>query len=171
MCDVPSLPGEQTKVHFLGIQGEAESSEEGFQKDRFEFYGQNLVDSESGTEGGVESGFGAPQRDAGRTTDLTAIMDHGSLPQLSSWGRAFLKRYFEETDAFRLPEGNPVLAFTESQVYNLLSVLTDETIRKPYTTIEVRRWSLMLPKEPLQQLRRKLHTFDPETSTDPCTKQ
>ena len=91
VCDIPSLPGEQTKVNFLGFQGEAESSEEGFQIDRFELYGHNFVDSESETEGGGESRFGAPQRDAGRTTDPTAIIDVDSLPQLSRWGRALLK--------------------------------------------------------------------------------
>ena len=103
VCDVPSLPGGQPRVHFLGIQGEAESSEEAFQMDRFENYGRNPVDSESGTEGGDESGFGDPQRDAGRTTDPTATIDLDSLPQLSSRSRVLLKRYSEETDASRLP--------------------------------------------------------------------
>ena len=59
-----------------------------------------------------------------------------SLPQLSVRSRALLKRYFEESDAFRLPEGHPVLAFTESQVYKLLRVVTDETIRMSIKTME-----------------------------------
>ena len=70
-------------MHFLGSQGEAESSEEAFQTVRFEFFGRNPVDSESGTEGGGESGFGVQQRNAGRTTELTATIDLDSLPHLS----------------------------------------------------------------------------------------
>ena len=83
MCEVPSLPGGRPKVHFLSRQGEAESSEEVFQVDRFELYGRNTVDSESGIEGGDESGFGAPQHDTRGATDSTAAIDLESLPQLS----------------------------------------------------------------------------------------
>ena len=136
LCDVPSLPGGQPKVHFLGSQGEAGSFEEAFQIHRFELCGRNPVDSESGTESGDEARFGAAQPDAGRMTDPTVNTDLDSLPQFSDRSRALLKRYFEETYTFRLPEGHPVVAFTESQVYHLLRVLTDETIRMSYTTMK-----------------------------------
>ena len=136
VCEELSLPGGRAKVHFLSSQGEAESSEEASQAERFKLYGRNPVDSESGTEGGKESGFEVPRRGTEGTIDATAAIDLDSLPQLSGRSRAQLKRYFEEIDAFWFPEGHPVLAFTESQVYNLLRVLTDETIRMSYTTME-----------------------------------
>ena len=41
-----------------------------------------------------------------------------------------------KTDTFRLPVGHPTVAFTESQAYNLLSVLTDGTLRLSYSTVE-----------------------------------
>ena len=46
-----------------------------------------------------------------------------------------MKTYFEETDAFKLPRGHPKVAFTEPQVYHLLRVLTEETLRVSYTTM------------------------------------
>ena len=49
VCEVPSLPGGRPKVHFLGSQGEAESSKEASHVDHFELYGRNPDDSESGT--------------------------------------------------------------------------------------------------------------------------
>ena len=56
LCDAPSLPGGQPKVRFFPSQGDGESSKEA---SHFELYGGNPVDSESGTDGGDESSFGA----------------------------------------------------------------------------------------------------------------
>ena len=47
-----------------------------------------------------------------------------------------LKQYFEENKAFGLPVGHPTVAFTETQVYNFLRVLTDETLRMSYSTMD-----------------------------------
>ena len=47
---------------------------------------------------------------------------------LSGRSRGVLKRYFSETPVFDLPVGHPVVAFTESQLYHLLRVLSDETV-------------------------------------------
>ena len=104
--------------------------------DRSELYGRNPVDSESGIDGGVELVFDAHQRISGGITGPAIATEAEGLPQLSGRSRELLKRYFEETDAFVLPVGHPTLAFTESQVYNLLRVLTDEIIRMSYFTIE-----------------------------------
>ena len=58
------------------------------------------------------------------------------LPELSGRARAILKTYFDETNAFRLPPGQTTVTFSEPQVYHLLRVLSDETLRMSYTTIE-----------------------------------
>ena len=58
------------------------------------------------------------------------------LPKLSGRARAILKTYFEETNAFRFLPGQTAVVFTESQVYHLLRVLTDETLRMSHTTME-----------------------------------
>ena len=70
------------------------------------------------------------------TVDQIVVTELDNLSKLSERSRAFLKKFFEETDAFRLAVGRTTVAFTESQVYNLLRVLTDETIRMSYSTME-----------------------------------
>ena len=60
----------------------------------------------------------------------------GLLPEHSGRARAVLKTYFGETNAFRQPPGQTTVTFAEPQVYHLLRVLTDETLRMSYTTIE-----------------------------------
>ena len=57
-------------------------------------------------------------------------------PELSGRSPAILKIYFSDA-FFQLPEGHPTVAFTESQMYHLLRVLSDETLRKSYTTMEL----------------------------------
>ena len=91
---------------------------------------------ESGTQGGDESSFSIrPQEPEGARIPGIPIEADG-VPQLSGRSRALLKRHFEDDEAFRLPVGHPTIAFTESQVYNLLRVLTDETLRMSYSTME-----------------------------------
>ena len=61
------------------------------------------------------------------------------VPDLSGSARAILKTYFEETNAIKLPRVHPTVptvAFTEPQVYHLLRVLIDETLRMSYSTME-----------------------------------
>ena len=50
--------------------------------------------------------------------------------------RAVLKTYFLEEKAFNLPRGHPTVTLTEPQVYHLLRVLTDETLRMSHATKE-----------------------------------
>ena len=88
---------------------------------------------ESGTEGGDESSAhqidqAGPSSSAGQT--------HFKLHELSGRSRALLKEYFETTEAFRLPLGHPTVAFSETQLYHLLKILTNETMSFTYTTIE-----------------------------------
>ena len=94
----------------------------------------SLTSLESGTDGGDESGFCTRQQGLAGTRIPAIPVETDGLPQLSGRSRALLKRYFDEAEAFRLPIGHPTAAFTESQVYNLLRVLTDETLRMSYST-------------------------------------
>ena len=85
---------------------------------------------------GDESGFATRQRESGRTGGPAVTIEADGLPQLSGRSRALLIRFVEATGAFRRPIGLPTVAFTEAQVYNLRRVLTDETIRMSYSTME-----------------------------------
>ena len=70
---------------------------------------------------------------------LIASSSKGTDDQLKELGgraRAILKTSFEETKAFNLPRGHPTVAFTEPQVYHLVRVLTDETLRMSHATME-----------------------------------
>ena len=58
------------------------------------------------------------------------------LHELSGQSRALLKECFETTEAFRLPLGHPTVAFSETQLYNLLRILTNETMSLTYNTME-----------------------------------
>ena len=59
-----------------------------------------------------------------------------ALPGLSGRARAILRTYFDEARALELPPGHSTVGFTEPQVYHLLRVLTDETLRMSYDTME-----------------------------------
>ena len=61
---------------------------------------------------------------------------HFRLHELSGRSRALLKKYFETTEAFRLPLGHPTVAFSETPLYHLLKILTNETMSLTYTTME-----------------------------------
>ena len=94
-------------------------------------------------------GYPSPEGEASDHHDVTVVGQHQpapiastsrsldvQLPELSGRARAILKTYFEETRAFRIPPGQTAVVFTESQVYHLLRVLTDETLRMSHTTME-----------------------------------
>ena len=42
-----------------------------------------------------------------------------------------------EEKAFNLPRGHPIVAFTEPQIYPLLRVLTDETLKMSHANMEL----------------------------------
>ena len=92
--------------------------------------------SESGTEASDQPDLtvsAQPQTEPEPTTSRGA---GAQLRELSGRARAILKTYFDETNAFRMPPGQTTVTFSEPQVYNLLRVLTDETLRMSYTTIK-----------------------------------
>ena len=60
-----------------------------------------------------------------------------TIRELSGRSRANLKQYFDEdTSTISFPLGYRTVAFTEPQVYHLLRVLTDETLKMSYEAME-----------------------------------
>ena len=135
--EVPMLPTQEHKVRFLTDLSEAEKTTgEASSTECPSLYGDIPGMSESG-------------RETSECPDTTVLRQHQSDPQastsqgfdvqppeLSGRARAILKTYFDETHAFRFPPGQTAVAFTESQVYHLLRVLTDETLRMSHSTME-----------------------------------
>ena len=135
--DAPALPSGRPKTYFPpSHSGQDSSAEDTSHFDVFELYGRNPVDMESGTDGGDELGFCTQHQGPSGARIPGVPVEIDGLPQLSGRSRALLKQYFEENKAFRLPVVHPTVAFTETQVYNLLRVLTDETLRMSYSTME-----------------------------------
>ena len=58
------------------------------------------------------------------------------LQELSGRSRAKLKQYIDEVQPFTFSLGHPTVAFTKSQLFHLLRVLTDETLNMSYTAME-----------------------------------
>ena len=134
--DVPALPEGVHRVRFLYYQDDSDLNPEVARQHCPELYSHIPFGSESGTEGGDESGLesqlthqNAPSTSAVRRVD-------GSLPELSGRSRALLKSYFTEAKTFNLPHGHPAVVFSESQMYHLLRIMSDETLRMSYTTME-----------------------------------
>ena len=93
-------------------------------------YGHIPGIDESGTEAGDESGPVTTHHQDPIASTSRGLDDQ--LPDLSGRSRAILKTYFLEEKAFNLPR----VAFTEPQIYHLLRVLTDETLRMSHTNME-----------------------------------
>ena len=133
--EVPALPNNEPKVRFLADLSEGEkTSEETSSFVRPSLYGHIPGLSESEANAGDESGISTPLPE-----DLIASTSRGpddQLPELSGRSRAILKTYFLEEKAFNLPRGHPTVAFTEPQIYHLLRVLTDETLRMSHANME-----------------------------------
>ena len=135
-CDFPGLPKDNPKVHFLTDDPtESEkTSDDTSHVDGLALYSSVPFESESGTEAGDESGPGHDTVGLGMPSSSRGPDDH--LPELTGRSRAILKTYFADTKPFNLPLGHPTVAFTEAQMYHLLRVLSDETLRMSYSTME-----------------------------------
>ena len=134
-CDFPGLPKDNPKVHFL-TDDPTESEKTGDDTSHVEepaLYSSVPFGSESGTEAGDESGPGHDTVGPGMPSSSRGPDDH--LPELTGRSRAILKTYFADTKPFNLPLGHPTVAFTEAQMYHLLRVLSDETLRMSYSTM------------------------------------
>ena len=67
----------------------------------------------------------------------TSAPQDPQLRELSGRSRAILKQYFDEdSSTVNFPLGHRTVAFTEPQIYHLLRVLTDETLKMSCTTME-----------------------------------
>ena len=135
--EVPSLPSGETRVRFLTDLSAAEkTAEEASHVDFPILYGNNPITSESRTEGGDElEPVTLPARLNRPSTSSVKRVNDG-LPELSGRSRASLKTYFDETKSFNLPQGHPTVIFSESQMYHLLRILADETLKMSYNTME-----------------------------------
>ena len=99
-------------------------------------YGNNPITSESGTEGGDElEPVTQPARLNRPSTSVVRRLDDG-LSELSGRSWALLKTCFDEAKSFNLPQGHPIVIFSEAQMYHLLRILADETLNLSYTTME-----------------------------------
>ena len=92
--------------------------------------------SESGTEAGDDTDSETTKLPQRMLIATSSKQVEDQLPELSGRSKAILKTCFEETKAFKLPTGHPIMVFTEPQVYHLLRVLSDETLRMSYNTME-----------------------------------
>ena len=137
MCEFPSLPCVEPKVHFLTDFSESEkTAEESSLVESPSIYGSIPVGFESEVDTNGESDLHSQSvgRDKPSTSAIKRTDDN--LPELSGRSRAILKTYFNEAKPFNLPHGHPTVAFTESLMYHLLRVLSDETLKMSKTTIE-----------------------------------
>ena len=134
--EVPALPGLSTQKILPNELSDAEKTEDEISRLGYHHTRNALfADSESGTEGGDESGpatevaFQAEPGASGRATNVP-------IQELFGRSRAILKQFFDETPPFSLPVGHPTVAFSEPQLYHLLKTLTNETLSQSFTTME-----------------------------------
>ena len=88
-----------------------------------------------GTEGEDKSGYVPRQTDQVGPSTSTSQAPRTKLHELSGQSRALLKEYFKPSDSFPLPLGLPTVSFTETQLFQLLKYLTNETISLTYSTM------------------------------------
>ena len=136
--EAPMLPTHEHKVRFLADFSEEEkTAEETSSGGCPSLYGGIPGISEYGAETSGHPDITIPsQRQQPEMVASTSRGSDSQLPELSCRARAILKTYFDETNAFRIPPGQTAVTFTESQVYHLLRVLTDETLRMSHSTME-----------------------------------
>ena len=137
LCDAPILPHGEAKVRFLDDGTEAEENGDGSSRlscpelCSFILVAQNPSPREDDT---LTNAFEFLPAQAGPSA--SNLSDSG-LKKLSGRSSAILKQFFDENaSTVSLPLGHRVVAFTEPQVYHLLRVLTEETLKMSYTAME-----------------------------------
>ena len=135
-CDFPGLPKDNPKVHYLTDDptDSEKTSDDTSREDCPALYSAVPFGSESGTEACDESEPSCSNVEPGKPSSSRGPDDH--LPELSGRSRAILKSYFADAKPFTLPLGHPTVAFSEAQMYHLLRVLSEETLRVSYSTME-----------------------------------
>ena len=130
------MPGLAAQIVPPTEMSEAEKTEDeisrlGYQNTQNVTFG----DTESGTEGGDESGPSTKiplQAESGSSGHAANV----PVQELSGRSRAIPKQFFDETPPFSLPVGHPTVAFSEPQQYHLLKTLTNETLSQSFTTMK-----------------------------------
>ena len=135
--EVPALSGLTTQgvLPTEPIEAEKTSKDEISRQGYHHTQNVTLGDTESGTEGGDESGPGTEtvfRVEPGTSGHITGV----PVQELSGRSRAILKQFFDETPPFSLPIGHPTVAFSEPQLYHKLKTLTNETLSQSFTTME-----------------------------------
>ena len=174
VCDVPALPGGDPKVRFaVSRSEEEESTEESSRLVPVELYGYPPFAPETETECEGDTSSEKQPLGPGNTCGTSGGLSQDRLPDLSGRSRAILKEYSEEASPIRLPVGHTTVAFTEPQVYHLLRTLTDETLRRSFSTMErmvldaVRGSPTALPSRTSHfQLRGRAQTPGPRSQSD-----
>ena len=137
-CDVPRLPTGEAKVRFLDDStGAEEAGDTSSQASGPPLYGFVPTGGASSKGMGEESSTTTFAHIPDPLRPSTSAAHDPAIPELSGRSRAILKQYFDEdATTIRFPLGHRPVAFTEPQIYHLLRILTDETLRMSYETME-----------------------------------
>ena len=110
--------------------------------------------------------------------DPTSSADEGDIgfskrtAQLSITSREMIKKCFEGTTTFKLPQGHPVIALNQEQVNCILKAVADETARASFdmlNSVVTRASQLNLGgggATPKQQMHRHFSTYSATSATD-----
>ena len=138
ICDAPKLPTGVTDIVYLDdVTGTEEAGDTSSQASGPALYSFQPVGNAAETAG--ESSVDTPIRrsDDMRPSTSTSVGQDSDVRELSGRSRAILKQYFDQdATTINFPLGHRTVAFTEPQVYHLLRVLTDETLKMSFTAME-----------------------------------
>ena len=136
-CDAPKLPTVETKVRFLDDSTGAEETDDTSSQVSgpllYGFVPLGTTIKWMGEESSAETIAHIPDP----SQPSTSAPHDTTIRELSGRSRAILKQYVEEdATTISFPLGHRTVAFTEPQVYHLLRVLTDETLKMSYEAME-----------------------------------
>ena len=136
-CDAPRLPTGETKVRFLddstGAEETGDTSSQASGPPLYGFVPPGTAIERMGEESSAETFAHIPDPSQPSTSAPhdTTIREH------SGRSRAILKQYFDEhATTISFPLGHRTKAFTEPQIYHLLRVFTDETLKMSHEAME-----------------------------------
>ena len=134
--DAPKLPTGVTDVIYLddvtGTEDAGDTSSQASGPALYTFQPVGNV-TETAGESSVDTSIHRPDT----IRPSTSTGQDSKVRELSGRSRAILKQYFDEdATTINFPLGHRTVAFTEPQVYHLLRVLTDETLKMSFTAME-----------------------------------
>ena len=138
ICDAPKLPtGVADIVYLDDITGTEEAGDTSSQASGPALYSFQPVGGAAETAGESSVDTPIPHPDNLRPSTSTSAEQGSGIRELSGRSRAILKQYFDQdATTINFPLGHRTVAFTEPQVYHLLRVLTDETLKMSFTAME-----------------------------------